>query len=469
MIPSFAVVGRTNKGKSSLVATLTENDRIAIAPTPRTTEKCSAYTFEAEGKALFTVYDTPGFEDAPAVLEWLKSKAVNAHERRARVEEFYRQFRGTADFRYECELLRPILDGAAILYVADASHEYRPNFEAEFEILQWTGQPSMALLNRIGEGDHKDEWKRALSQYFRKVREFNAQTSWVLDRAALIEELAFLSDEMATPLREAARAIIRQQDRRFREAAAIIADVISESLRFELKVDAEAESEADRAGEEKLLFAEFFDALRAIELRGRARLLALFSFHRLQHEPGAAEQAEGSEDLFSKEQWEILGLTRTQLMTAGAAAGAFAGGTIDAMVGGASFMVGTGIGGLAGAMSSAYLAFSEPKVAGFKLKKKVKTIGPYKNPNFPWILLDRQMNFVRVIAVRSHARRGQLEWSETGSKKGLSSQLKTWQIHKMNLYFQNIRWGLAIETARESLAQDIAALWSPEKSSTASS
>lgn len=457
MIPSFAVVGRSNKGKSSLVATLTENDRIPIAPTPRTTEKSQAYTFEVDGRALFKVFDTPGFEDAPAILEWLKSKAVSAHERRARIEEFYREFHGSDEFRFECELLKPILDGATILYVADAGHEYRPNFEAEFEILQWTGQPSMALLNQIGESDFKAEWKRALGQYFRKVREFDAQSPWLRDRVALIEELAFLNDDMQPQLREAARTILRQQDRRFREAAEIIAGVILESLRFEMKVD------ADRATSDSHLLEEFFNALRDIEMRGRERLLALFGFSQLRQESGPSERPESSDDLFSKEQWEILGLTRSQLMTAGAAAGAFAGGTIDVMVGGASFMVGTGIGGLAGAVSSAYLAFSDPKIAGLNLKKRVRTMGPYKNLNFPWILLDRQVDFVGALATRSHARRGVLEWSDRSGKKGFSSQLKTWQIHKMNLHFQNIRWNLAPEASREALANEIASLWIPDK------
>ena len=34
MIPTFAVVGQPNKGKSSIVATLAEDERLAIGPTP---------------------------------------------------------------------------------------------------------------------------------------------------------------------------------------------------------------------------------------------------------------------------------------------------------------------------------------------------------------------------------------------------------------------------------------------------
>ena len=45
------------------------------------------------------------------------------------------------------ELLTPILEGAGILYVVDAGAPYRENYEAEMEILRWTGRPSMAVIN----------------------------------------------------------------------------------------------------------------------------------------------------------------------------------------------------------------------------------------------------------------------------------------------------------------------------------
>lgn len=41
--PTFAVVGHPNKGKSSVVATLSQNDAIAIALEPGTTRKRQAY------------------------------------------------------------------------------------------------------------------------------------------------------------------------------------------------------------------------------------------------------------------------------------------------------------------------------------------------------------------------------------------------------------------------------------------
>ena len=168
--PRFAVVGRVNKGKSSIVATLAEDDSVRIDPRPGTTTEVREFPVTVDGRALFVLVDTPGFEDAPRALAWLRAREVSAAERPARVAELVRAFEGTGDLVEERRLLAPILAGASILYVVDGTKPYRPNYEAEMEILRWTGRPGMALVNRIGEEDHAAEWHRALGQYFALVR-----------------------------------------------------------------------------------------------------------------------------------------------------------------------------------------------------------------------------------------------------------------------------------------------------------
>ena len=41
-------------------------------------------------------------------------------------------------FSAEVELLRPIVNGAGIIYVVDGAVAYGPDYEAEMEILRWT-------------------------------------------------------------------------------------------------------------------------------------------------------------------------------------------------------------------------------------------------------------------------------------------------------------------------------------------
>ena len=88
MIPTFAVVGHPNKGKSSIVATLAEDDRLAISPTPGTTRRAMPHSFSIDGQPQYVLIDTPGFQRAAEVLEWLEARATTASARPALVARF---------------------------------------------------------------------------------------------------------------------------------------------------------------------------------------------------------------------------------------------------------------------------------------------------------------------------------------------------------------------------------------------
>ena len=76
--PRFAIVGHPNKGKSSIVATLAEDDAVAISPHPGTTTQARAYPMRLDGEVLYELVDTPGFQRARETLAWLE-----AHDRGA--------------------------------------------------------------------------------------------------------------------------------------------------------------------------------------------------------------------------------------------------------------------------------------------------------------------------------------------------------------------------------------------------
>ncbi|HCD75480.1 MAG TPA: DUF3482 domain-containing protein, partial [Alcanivorax sp.] len=58
-LPRFAVVGHPNKGKSSIVATLAQNDGIAIALEPGTTRENGHYPLRVDDRLLYELIDTP--------------------------------------------------------------------------------------------------------------------------------------------------------------------------------------------------------------------------------------------------------------------------------------------------------------------------------------------------------------------------------------------------------------------------
>jgi hypothetical protein len=451
-VPRFAVVGRVNKGKSSIVATLAEDDSVRIDARPGTTTEIREYPARVDGRTLFVLVDTPGFEDAPRALAWLASREVTAAERPARVAEFVRAFERTDDFVDERRLLAPILAGASVLYVVDGTNPYRRNYEAEMEILRWTGRPGMALVNRIGEGDHGAEWHRALGQYFNIVRDFDAFAVTFEERMSLLRAFRELRADWRAPVDEAIAALVGQRRRRREVAAGELAELLAEELTHveELALDDPTELPA-RKGE---LEASFHDALRKIEDRARRRVEAIYAHRAASFEQAAIAAPRFQQDLFAEETWTALGLTPGQLVAAGAIAGGGIGGAIDVAVGGASFMTGTLLGGAVGAGTALYglgrrFASIRPVTPGgvgalagiarrYWSNAKRFRIGPHAAPNFPWVVLDRALLHFRAVAARTHARRGAIAVPDPG-EAGVVAALAPDERRELERIFRRLR------------------------------
>lgn len=466
-VPAFAVVGRTNKGKSSVVSALTENDAIAIAKEPGTTTRTRRFARQIDGQDILVVFDTPGFERATAVLEWLKQGDVPASERQNRVRDFLANFSGNPDFQFECELLKPIMDGAIIIYVVDGSHPYRKNYEAECEILQWTGQPSMAIINHIGQGDHTDEWERALHHYFKKITVFNPHTCLIDDKMRLLKDMQTINRQTEDSLDAAIRALSDERRLRTEEAALIISKMFIKALSFTMTVG--SDRPLSMGAEQRRLTEEFHEALRAFETEARRNIELLFQHHKLEVQgPGgpALQKPIYEEDLFAEKIWRLLGLSKPALILSGAAAGGVAGGILDAGVGGASFAVGAGVGFLLGGVA-AYKGLSSGQTLVRKFADKAAEkviIGPYKHPNFPWILLDRAILHFASIRDRSHAVRLPLDLS--ADRIGACSRLDTATRFSLERMFAKIRSGKQDSDVLEPLYKKILAMLKDAECST---
>ena len=449
-VPRFAVVGRVNKGKSSIVATLAEDDSVRVDPRPGTTTEVREYPVRVDGRTVFVLVDTPGFEDAPRALAWLRGAEVSAAERPARVEALVRAHEGTGDFVEERRLLHPILAGASVLYVVDGTKPFRPNYEAEMEILRWTGRPGIALVNRIGDGDHADEWHRALGQYFRVVRDFDAFSATFEERLHLLEAFRALRPEWRAAVDEALESLVAQRRRRRAEAAAEVADLLADALTYVEEVS--VTDEAALAAERERLERSFHDALRRREARARRRVEALYGHAVSVFEEAALARPVLEQDLFAEETWRVLGLSPGQLVAASAAAGAAAGGVLDAALGGASFLAGAVVGGALGGGTAAYslgrrYARVRPAAGWPGLLRDARQlasgdrrfrIGPHAGPNFPWVLLDRALLHLAAVARHTHARRGNVALPE-GARAGVTANLDASERRELESLFRKLR------------------------------
>jgi len=438
--PIFAVVGKVNKGKSSILATLAEEPQVEISPLPRTTTQCQDFKVFADGRLLYTLIDTPGFQQAREVLAWLKEHEDPKKSRREVILEFLKAHEGGDEFLDERELLAPILRGTGILYVVDGSRPFRAPFRAEMEILRRTGQPRMALINSIGRADHGARWREELDQYFSIVRPFDAHKVRFVERLRLLRGMRELRDDWRGALDESINFLKGEWRRRRKVIGRSLVKLLLKSLSLVLE---EQVAEAPQEELSQTLSVRFHDALRKIELTSRREVEACYGHHDLKRQEEALSPPVWERDLFAASSWKLLGLNSRQLIWAGAAAGATAGGTVDLFVGGAAFFAGALIGGLGGAATSLHYASKRlvsPKQVLRSLQgQRLMRIGPHKNPNFPWIVLDRAL--LHWLAVRdwAHARQDALELVYQAENRGPISLLTSEEHKQMLSLFSQIQ------------------------------
>ncbi len=436
--PRFAIVGHPNKGKSSIVATLAEDDAVAISPEPGTTTRAREYPMRLDGELLYTLIDTPGFQRARETLEWLKAHERGADERAETVRAFVDAHTQDARFRDECELLRPIVDGAGILYVVDGSRPYNDRYEAEMEILRWTGRPRLALINLIANGDHVDEWRAALGQYFSIVRIFDAVRADFSKRIDLLRAFGAIDERWAAPLGRAADALVADREHREHLAAQTIADLVIAVLTETVTVPLASRGDTDAARKRARSLLE--DAIRRHERRARKAVQAIYHHAGLEVEESAS--AELAEDIFSARSFSVFGLSGTQLAMTGAASGALLGGAVDAAVGGASLLLGAGVGAALGAFGAVAGAgrLAKIEILGQPLGGYELRAGPIADPNLPWVVLGRAWLHWKLVAERNHARREALVLdAQTGTQ--LPDTIDSSKRRTLDVLFKRIRSG----------------------------
>jgi GTPase Era involved in 16S rRNA processing len=403
--PKFAVVGHPNKGKSSIVSTLALDDSVQIGDTPGTTQIKRGFPLKVDGKIIYELFDTPGFQRARRVLSWLnEQEPVSADKKADLVRAFIAAHRDDKRFIDEIELLEPIMNGAGIIYVVDASKPYGSEYEVEMEILRWCGQPSMAILNLIGDEDYTEQWKSALGHYFRMVRTFNPIEATAQEHIELLDSMSQLKEEWTKPIKVAIKILEDLQQQKIEQTVDSILSNMLKILSYVHRKKIVGESATPK--EEEQLKVAYRQKIVKYEKEQEKSIEAIWN-HR------GIEKVEkmlvlDNVGLFSKESASIFGLSQQQLIITGASAGAVGGLGIDLLLGGGSLFLGSLIGGAVGGVG-AMMGFDnlyEVKVLGQSIGKRELSVGPMQNLNFPYILLGRSLYHASVIAKRSHAMRG---------------------------------------------------------------
>ncbi|MBD5781176.1 GTPase/DUF3482 domain-containing protein [Pelagicoccus sp. NFK12] len=451
-LPRFAIIGHPNEGKSSIVATLSLNDAVAISPTPGETVQQQRFDLKAGERTIIEFVDTPGFQNPQATLQWFRENEGVGEDR---VERFIETHGGDPDFHHDCELLRPIVEGAGILYVVDASRPMTAVDTAEMEILRLTAKPRMAIINpKSNESRFLQSWKTAFRQHFNSVRTFNAQTARYLDRIELLEALKSIDQDWEPALSEAVELVRMDRRRSTERAAEAMVEHLEQALRCSCSSFLEHESGAEL--EKRRLEDEYRSKLEKIEKRFREQVRDIYAVRKV-----AVELPENSilaEDLFSERAWQALGLTQKQLAIAGALLGAGIGVGADLAAGGITFGVFASLGAAIGAGSALWKGkdLARAKIKQLPLGGLKVTVGPNVSDQFPFVQLDRFFLYAQFVSNWAHARQeASVSLDDADGKAGLSSSWGQEQLKIATRFVKAVKGGKAedLESSGAALRQ----------------
>ncbi len=424
-IPIFAVLGHPNEGKSSVVSTLTEDDRIRVSPIPGETTRASSYTVKIDGKKIIRFVDTPGFQVPQQTLAWFK--AYDGPRDRI-VEQFIDTFEKDPFYADECELFRPVVQGAGIIYVVDGSRPVRDDDLAEIEILRRTGKPRMAVINsKTDQKDYSSDWKHEFLKNFNAIRVFNSNTAGFNERIAMLESLKPIDQEWEKSLSEVIQAFESDWLKRKQLVCSNVVSVIESCLVY--TVSEPVSGHGDNRQIQERLNTQYQEKIKRLEQQMFQTIRRLFKHHLFEYH--LPEHSILTHDLFSKQTWELLGLTTRQLAGAGAVVGGSLGAALDTAAAGLTFGVFTAIGGALGAGSALFggKKITRTRPSGLRLGGNRLTVGPNKNPQFLYVLLDRALIYTAHMMNRAHGRRdkGVADPDSESGKQGYTTKFSTEQ------------------------------------------
>lgn len=410
----LAVVGHTNVGKTSLLRTLTRDQGFGeVSHRPSTTRHVEGARLSVDGKPLLELYDTPGLEDAIALLDYLESleRPDERIDGPARLERFLQTREARHRFEQEAKVLRQLLASDAGLYIIDAREPVLAKYRDELSVLASCGKPLLPVLNFVSNPVTREtEWRDALARLglHASVR-FDTVAPPQDGERRLYESLALLL-ERARPNLERLIADHEIQAHSRRQAGArLIAELL-------MDVAACRRSVGLQEGLEAAAIQELHNAARAREQRCVEALLRLYAF-RLQ-DASAAElpllDGRWNEDLFNPETLKQVGIRVGGGMAAGAAAGA----GVDLLVGGITLGTAALLGALAGGGAQTARHYGNRLLGRIKGQRELSI-----DDSVLRLLALRQRQLLNALANRGHAAQQAIQLEDP--------QGKTWREGKL--------------------------------------
>jgi len=408
----LAVVGHTNVGKTSLLRTLTRDVGFGeVSHRPSTTRHVEGARLSVGGEALLELYDTPGMEDAIALLEFIE-RLDHPGERLdgpARAARFLEGSEARQRFEQEAKVVRQLLASDAALYVIDAREPVLAKYRDELEILASCGKPLLPVLNFVtASAQRETEWRDALARLgLHALVRFDSVAPPEDGERRLYESLALLLEHARPALQKLIDDQQQQRILRRHSAKQLIADLLIDCAACRLSVAYEVAQGA---------IDELRQTVRKREQACVEALLKLYAFRRDDASASDLPLLDGrwGDDLFNPETLKQLGVK----LGSGIAAGAAAGAGVDLLVGGLTL----GLAALAGAIAGG--ALQTARGYGGRLLGKLKGQRELSvDDNVLRLLALRQRQLLIALELRGHAAMQSIQVD--------AGQDKTWREGKL--------------------------------------
>lgn len=417
----IAVVGHTNTGKTSLVRTLTHNRSFGdVRDRGGTTRRIMAGELVAADGSRIVLFDSPGLENAPELIDRLEEKAGERHDGPDRVRRLLAADEARREFDHEARVLELMLEVDIALYVIDAREPVLEKYQDELAVLGLCARPIVAVLNFVAAPESREaEWREALARVgLHTVLAFDAAVRDAATERRLFEKLKSQLDAHAAVID--AWLVQREQEERQRRHAALeaIATMLLDAAACVREIARGDEAERERVRR------SVRDAIRQRERTCLKTILELYRFGQTDFEDSelAIDEAQWRADPFDPEALRHYGLSTSGYAAVGAGAGA----VVDVGTGGLSLGLGTLTGAALGAGAGLMRSGGSHLLSRWRGRERLQVDDAVLK-----LLLARSLYLLEALLHRGHGHpdRIRLALGKRLERKGLPRMLRRARFH----------------------------------------